>query len=79
MTSLEANLYLAAFPKSSTHEKTWELIWNCCHGPSQPLEKASAQRSMKMGNLGKRTLMLGHEGYAPHSKGLESPDLVHNR
>ena len=27
MTSLEANLYLAAFPKSSTHEKTWEPIW----------------------------------------------------
>ena len=28
MTSLEANLYLAAFPKSSTHEKTWEpIIW----------------------------------------------------
>ena len=27
---------------------------SCCHGPSQPLEKASAQRSMKMGTLWKR-------------------------
>ena len=74
LSSLETNLYMASFPKSSTHAGTWALIWKLLKWSFDSLGKGFPEKDLDGNALEEDSPWYQNSGQPLHPKSL-SPTI----